>query len=133
VDDRPPVAPLHPRQHGHRAPDVPEVGDLGGPSVLLRGDVVEPGEDRGERHVHPDVDGSHLVLDALDRGGDLVVVRDVGRHGQDVDAESPDLGSRSLQAALPARDESHPVSPARELECGRTADTAARPGDHDHS
>ena len=115
VDDRPPVAPLHPRQHGHRAPDVPEVGDLGGPSVLLRGDVVEPGEDQGERHVTQTSMGPSRPRCARPRPRPgRSPRRRSARPGRR--RRVPDLGSRSLQAALPARDESHPVSTARELE-----------------
>jgi len=133
MDDRAAPASLHSGEHGHGAPDEPEVGDLGPSPVLLGRDVVEPRKDRAERGVHPDVDGSHLAFDALDRRGDLVVVRDIGRDGEHVDPQLPDLGRGRVEAGLPAGDEGDAVTSACELHGRRAADPGTRPGDRDQS
>jgi len=96
-------------------------------------DLVEGREDRRERHVDPDVDGPHLVLDPIDRGGHLVVVRDVGRDGERLDPQLTDLRQGGVQAGLTASDERDPIATTGELQGRRAADAAARSGDRDQS
>ncbi len=64
LDDRAPVARLHPLQRGHRPVDEAEIRHLGDAPELVGLDLVEGREHRDHRVVDPDVDRAELRLDA---------------------------------------------------------------------
>ena len=130
LDDRAAVPWPHPRKRDHRAVHEPQVADLGDPPELIRLDLPERREDRGERHVHPDVDRAEPVLRLLGRPLDGVEVGHVGRDGQRAAARALHRVGRRREAVLAPRDQHH-VRAATPEELGRgPPDSGARTGDH---
>ena len=129
LHDRAGVARPHPRQRHHGAVHEPEVADLGDPAELLRGDLRERCEHRGERHVDPDVDGAERRLDL---GGGLVqlrVVGDVGRHRERLAAGLGHILRGTVQASLPAGDQPHAGAAGAVEPGGGPGDARAGAGD----
>ncbi len=121
LHDRPAVARPHPGQRRHRAVDEAQVSHLGDPAELLRGDLGERGEHRGEGHVDPHVDGSEGVLYLLRGRIHLGEIGDVRRDGERPAARPLHVARRAFQARLTACDQ-----PERGPRAGRTA--GPRPG-----
>src|SRR6201994_1085993 len=132
VDDGAGVAGPHPVQRGHRAVDVAQVADLGDPLVLGGRDVLELGEDRGEGHVDPHVDGAEGLLGLFGGRFDLVRVGGVGGNRQGGATPGLDVPGRPGQAFLPPGPQGGLGPAGAEGRRGGPADTAAGPGDHDH-
>jgi hypothetical protein len=89
LDDRAPVAGPHAGQRRHRAVHEPQVAHLGDPAELLRLDLPERREHRGEGDVHPHVDRAEPVLRLPGRplGAVLEKRRDQGVLGPEVPVE----------------------------------------------
>ena len=112
---------------GHEA----EVGHLGDALELLRFDVQELGEHRGERHVHPHVDGAEFAFHPFRGGLHLIRFGHVGGDGERPATRPFDVVGRGLQADLTPGEQRDCVSAGAEGECAGSTDTGARPGD-DH-
>lgn len=103
LDDRPGIAGTHPRQGGHGSVREAEVGDFGDPTELLRGDGGEWREDRTERGVDPDVDGTESLLGPGCGRVDLSRVGHVGDDGNGFPAGLFDFLGAGCQASGTAR------------------------------
>ena len=130
LHDGAPVAGFHLPQGGHGAVDVAEVADLGDPAVFVRVDLLERREHRGERHVHPHVDGSEFVLDAVGGGENLRLVGHIGRDQQGAAAAGADIPGGAGQSFLAAGQQRDAGAAGAERGGDRAADAAAGPGDH---
>ena len=129
LHDRPAIARPHPGQRRHRAVHEAQVGHLGDPAELLRGDLGERGEHRGEGHVDPDIDGSEGVLYLLRGRIHLGEIGDVRRDGERPAARPLHVARRAFQARLTARDQPDAVPALGELPGRGPADARARSGD----
>jgi hypothetical protein len=89
LHDHTTVAVLHSVQGDPGAPDEPEIGHAGGSFEFGRADLGERSEQRCERDVDPDVDGSQCLFDVVGGLGEVVVFGGVD-------------GDRQCWAAIPA-------------------------------
>ena len=105
LHDRPSVTRTHVLQRGHCGVDVAEVTDLGYAPVLVRRDLLERREHRGERDVHPHVDLADLGLHAFRRGEDLVRIGYIDRNDERSSAGALDVACRAGQPCLATRDQ----------------------------
>ncbi len=126
--------PLGPDQEGKEDLRAPEHGQVVGgrdPVHLRKAEVVEPAARRDAGVVHQDVTASVPALDLVAQGPEVLLLRDVARHGQGL----PSL-RREFRGDLP-----QPLLPAGGEDDGRTrpgegagrgrADPAGCPGHHD--
>ena len=130
LDDRAAVAGHHAAQRRHRAVHVAQVGDLGDPPELRRGDLGERGEHRGEPHVHPHVDRAELAFRPLGGPVDGLEVGHVRGQRQRRAAQVIHRVGGTAQPVFPPRDQRHAGAAAAEKFCRRPPDPGACPGDH---
>jgi len=114
LDEHTAVAGRHVAQGSAGAVDEAEVRDGGRPLEVLRRDLHELGEDPDHRVVDPHLDRPELSLDLVRGGVDLLVVCDVGHDGEPAAARGGDVGDRSGQAVLTARQHGDVVAGAGE-------------------
>ena len=101
------IARPHTAERRHRAPDIAEIGHLGGAPVFLRPDIPDIREDRRHRAIDPDADGPEALLDGFRRRFDRIGIGDIGRQHERSPAHRLDLGRRVVEIVDTAREKSH--------------------------